>query len=57
MVWYVHLLGFLAAYFLLLLYHKSNRSPYDKDQVINLMTFQIIGVLLMEGLSLISISV
>tara|TARA_B100000242_G_C42943186_1_gene437383 strand:- start:35 stop:883 length:849 start_codon:yes stop_codon:yes gene_type:complete len=46
--WYgmSYLLGFLAAYFLLLLYHKSNRSPYDKDQVINLMTFQIIGVLL-----------
>lgn len=46
--WYgmSYLLGFIAAYLLLLLYHKSNRSPYDKDQVINLMTFQIIGVLL-----------
>ena len=46
--WYgvSYLLGFLSAYFLLLKYFKCNRSPYDQDQIMNLMTFQVVGVLI-----------
>ena len=41
-----YLLGFISAYFLLKLYFKHNRSPYDQEQIMNLITFQIIGVLI-----------
>ena len=46
--WYgvSYLCGFLAAGLLLRHYHKKGRSPYDADQILNLLTFQIIGVLL-----------
>ncbi|MEL0099656.1 MAG: prolipoprotein diacylglyceryl transferase [Opitutae bacterium] len=46
--WYglAYLAGFITAYYLLLCAHKKKRSPYDKEQIINLMTFQIFGVLL-----------
>jgi len=46
--WYgiSYLLGFISAYFLLKLYFKHNRSPYDQEQIMNLITFQIIGVLI-----------
>ena len=46
--WYgiSYLLGFISAYFLLLLYFKKEKSPYDKEQIMNLITFQIIGVLI-----------
>ena len=46
--WYgvSYLAGFVTAYFLLLLAHNKEKSPYDKEQVLNLMTFQILGVLL-----------
>jgi phosphatidylglycerol:prolipoprotein diacylglycerol transferase len=46
--WYgvSYLCGFLAAGLLLRLYWKKNRSPYDSEQILNLLTFQIIGVLL-----------
>jgi len=46
--WYgiSYLAGFLSAYYLLYYYYKKNRSPYDSDQIINLMTFQVMGVLL-----------
>jgi len=46
--WYgiSYLAGFLSAYYLLYYYFKKNRSPYDSDQIINLMTFQVMGVLL-----------
>lgn len=46
--WYgiSYLAGFITAYSLLLCAYKKNRSPYDKEQTLNLMTFQIIGVLL-----------
>ena len=46
--WYgiSYLLGFVSAGILLKLAWKKNRSPYDSDQVMNLLTFQIIGVLL-----------
>ena len=46
--WYgiSYLLGFIAAYFLFSLYHKYEKSPYDKDQIMNLITFQVIGVLI-----------
>lgn len=45
--WYgiSYLLGFISAYFLLKLYFKHNRSPYDQEQIMNLVTFQVIGVL------------
>ena len=45
--WYgiSYLLGFISAYFLFLLYHKYQKSPYDKEQIMNLITFQVIGVL------------
>ena len=46
--WYgiSYLAGFVIAYYLLLLAHKKGKSPYNKEQVLNLMTFQILGVLL-----------
>ena len=46
--WYgiSYLLGFLIAGFLLRNAWKKNRSPYDTEQLTNLLTFQIIGVLL-----------
>jgi len=40
------LAGFVAAYYLLYLAYIKKRSPYDKEQILNLMTFQILGVLL-----------
>ena len=39
-----YLAGFITACSLLLCAFKKNRSPYDKEQILNLMTFQIIGV-------------
>ena len=39
-------LGFFTAFLLLNHYHKKARSPYERDQVLNLMTFQVSGVLL-----------
>ena len=46
--WYgiSYLLGIISAYFLLSLYFKQNKSPYDQEQIINLITFQVIGVLI-----------
>jgi len=46
--WYgvSYLCGFLAAGLLLRLYWKKNRSPYDSEQILNLLTFQVLGVLL-----------
>ena len=46
--WYgiAYLLGFLTAVILLRIAWKKNRSPYDPEQIMNLMTFQILGVLL-----------
>ena len=32
--------------FFIVVTYKRDRSPYDKEQIINLMTFQILGVLL-----------
>ncbi len=45
--WYgvSYLLGFATAYFLLLSYYKKSRSPYDGEQILNMMTFMVIGVL------------
>ena len=46
--WYgiSYLLGFLSAYFLLVIYYRHQKCPYDKEQIINLITFQVIGVLI-----------
>jgi phosphatidylglycerol---prolipoprotein diacylglyceryl transferase len=46
--WYgiAYLAGFISAFFLLKRYHRCKRSPYDSEQVMNLMTFMVIGVLL-----------
>ena len=46
--WYgiSYLLGFIVAYSLLLVSYNRKRSPYDKEQILNLMTFQVLGVLL-----------
>ena len=46
--WYgiAYLAGFISAFFLLKRYHRRKRSPYDSEQVMNLMTFLVIGVLL-----------
>lgn len=46
--WYgiSYLLGFISAYFLFVLYHKHQKSPYDKEQIMNLITFQVIGILI-----------
>ena len=46
--WYgiAYLLGFITAGFILRVAWKKGRSPYDREQVMNLMTFQILGVLI-----------
>ena len=46
--WYgiAYLAGFISAFFLLKHYHVRKRSPYDGEQIMNLMTFLVIGVLL-----------
>jgi len=46
--WYgiAYLAGFITAFFLLKLYHRRKRSPYDSEQIMNLMTFLVLGVLL-----------
>ena len=46
--WYgiSYLLGFLSAYILLVIYYRHQKCPYDKEQIINLITFQVIGVLI-----------
>jgi phosphatidylglycerol---prolipoprotein diacylglyceryl transferase len=46
--WYgiAYLAGFISAFFLLKRYHKCKRSPYNSEQVMNLMTFMVLGVLL-----------
>lgn len=46
--WYgiAYLLGFVTAGFILKIAWKKGRSPYDPEQVMNLMTFQILGVLI-----------
>jgi len=46
--WYglSYLAGFIVAYYLLLFAHEKSRSPYGKEDVLNLMTFQILGVLI-----------
>ena len=46
--WYglSYLAGFICAYYLLRFAYQKNRSPYDREQILNLMTFQILGVLL-----------
>ena len=45
--WYglSYLAGFISAYFLLRCYHAKGRSPYEGEQILNLMTFLILGVL------------
>jgi len=45
--WYgiAYLLGFITAGIILRIAWKRGKSPYDPDQVMNLMTFQILGVL------------
>ena len=45
--WYgiSYLFGFFIAFLLLKQYHKNKLSPYDSEQILNLMTFQVIGVL------------
>ena len=46
--WYgiAYLMGFLVAASLLKLAWKKGKSPYNQEQIMNLMTFQIVGVLL-----------
>ena len=46
--WYgiAYLAGFISAFFLLKHYHVRKRSPYDGEQIMNLMTFLVLGVLL-----------
>jgi len=46
--WYgiSYLAGFLMGYFLLIRAYRHEKSPYDKEQIINLMTFLVLGVLL-----------
>ena len=46
--WYgiAYLCGFVAAGMILRLAWKHGRSPYDPEQIMNLMTFQILGVLI-----------
>ena len=46
--WYgiSYLCGFVAAYFLLKIYYNNKKSPYDSEQVLNFMTFMVLGVLL-----------
>ena len=44
--WYgmAYLMGFFTAYFLKKYFNKG-RSPYDSEQIMNLITFLLIGVL------------
>ena len=46
--WYgiSYLAGFVFAYFLLKTYYKNKKSPYDSEQILNFMTFLVLGVLL-----------
>ena len=46
--WYgvSYLMGFFTAFLLLNYYHKKARSPYEGEQILNMMTFQVLGVLL-----------
>ena len=46
--WYgiAYLCGFVAAGMILKFAWKRGRSPYDPEQIMNLMTFQILGVLI-----------
>ena len=46
--WYgiSYLAGFVFAYFLLKTYYKNKRSPYDSEQILNFMTFLVLGVLI-----------
>ena len=46
--WYgiAYLAGFISAFFLLKHYNSRKRSPYDGEQIMNLMTFLVLGVLL-----------
>ena len=46
--WYgiAYLLGFLTAIILLRIAWNKKKSPYDPEQIMNLMTFQILGVLI-----------
>jgi phosphatidylglycerol---prolipoprotein diacylglyceryl transferase len=46
--WYgiSYLCGFVVAGIILRIAWKRGRSPYDQEQIMNLMTFQILGVLL-----------
>lgn len=46
--WYgiSYLLGFIIAGYILRVAWKKGKSPYDPEQVMNLMTFQILGVLI-----------
>ena len=46
--WYgiAYLCGFIAAGMILRFAWKCGRSPYDPEQIMNLMTFQILGVLI-----------
>ena len=46
--WYgiAYLAGFISAFFLLKHYNRRKRSPYDGEQIMNLMTFLVLGVLL-----------
>ena len=46
--WYgiAYLCGFVAAGMILRFAWKRGRSPYDPEQIMNLMTFQILGVLI-----------
>ena len=39
--WYgiSYLLGFISAFFLLKKYFENKKSPYDSEQIMNLMTF------------------
>ena len=46
--WYgiSYLMGFITAGILLKVAWKKGKSPYDSEQAMNLLTFQILGVLL-----------
>lgn len=41
-----YIVGFLVAYFLLILIYKKKRSPYSPEQVSDLVTFNIIGIII-----------
>src|SRR5579871_3083927 len=40
-----YLLGFIGGWWLLLRYHRAGRSPYGREDVADLMTFLVLGVL------------